>query len=152
MSEHAGSHVPEHVDDPIGAIAMIRPHLKPGRSIYICVPYSPMSREMLYYDVMNLPPHHLTRWNMRALSKLSEVMNMPLSIYMTKSKSPLKRAFRCTWVTVRGRETDVPWLSRLGAMAAHPAIFRRFVRESFGRERVDGRIAADDIMAILANS
>ena len=146
------SHVLEHIEGPVEAIAMIRSLLRPGGRIYVCVPYSPMSREMLYYDVMNLPPHHLTRWNMRALTKLSEVVNMPLSTYMPRPKSPLKRAIKCTWMTVCERETDVPWLSRMWAIVAHPTIFRRFLRESLGREQVGGRIAADDIMAVLENS
>lgn len=146
------SHVLEHVECPVEVIVMIRSILRPGGRIYVCVPYSPMSSEMLYYDFMNLPPHHLTRWNMRALTKLSEVVNMSLSTYMPKPKSPLKRAIRCTWVTLHEGEAKVSWLSRMWTIVNHPVIFRRFLREALGREQVDGRIAADNIMAVLENS
>ena len=146
------SHVLEHAEQPLEAIAAIQPFLKPGGRIFVSVPYSPMSREMLYFDVMNLPPHHMTRWNMRALGKLSEAANMSFSTYMPKPKPPLKRAIRATWVTVRQRETGVPVLSRIAAIMAHPAIFRRFLRQSYGRERVAGRIAADEILVVLGDS
>ena len=70
---------------------------------------------------------------------------------MPKPKPPLKRALKSTWISVHKREIDVPLLSRVGAILSHPSLFRRFLRQSLSRERIAGRSAADDILAVLEN-
>lgn len=64
------SHVLEHVGDPLGVMRQARARLSAGGSLYAAVPYSPMSRELAGWDIQNLPPHHLTRWNQASLAAL----------------------------------------------------------------------------------
>ena len=64
-------HCLEHVSNPIGLMEEMRGMLAPGGRIYISTPYSPMSFEGAWFDPLNHPPHHMTRWNRRAYEHLA---------------------------------------------------------------------------------
>ena len=72
LAEHAGGelfdfvasfHCLEHVPDPRGFVAAMLAALKPGGSLLLSTPYSPMSVENHWFDPLNHPPHHMSRWN-----------------------------------------------------------------------------------------
>lgn len=142
------SHVLEHVERPRELMQGVMRLLAPGGRVLFSVPYSPMSREYLSDDVMNLPPHHLTRWNISALRCLARVTGMALETWMPKAKSPLKRAMKHTCDSAVG-EGRVSGLARLPVLLANFRGFLRILAEHQARERVDGRMAADTILVSL---
>jgi SAM-dependent methyltransferase len=142
------SHVLEHVATPGALMGAVKNLLAPRGRILFSVPYSPMSREYLHDDVMNLPPHHMTRWNIRALDGLARVLSLELETWMPKAKAPWKRALKHTCDKVVG-EGRVRGLARLPVVLANWGDFRRVLADHRGRERVNGRPAADTILVSL---
>ncbi|MEK9672221.1 MAG: class I SAM-dependent methyltransferase [Rhodospirillaceae bacterium] len=142
------SHVLEHVGDPLGLMAGVTRLLAPGGRVLFSVPYSPMSREYLHDDVMNLPPHHMTRWNALSLDGLARVTGMTLETRMPKAKRPWKRALKHTCDIAAG-EGRVRGLARLPVILANVGTFRRVLADHQNRERVGGQMAADTILVSL---
>jgi len=142
------SHVLEHVATPGALMGAVRNLLAPKGRILFSVPYSPMSREYLHDDVMNLPPHHMTRWNIQALDGLARVLGLELETWMPKAKAPWKRALKHTCDKVRG-EGRVRGLARLPVVLANWGEFRRILADHRGRERVGGQMAGDTILVSL---
>lgn len=142
------SHVLEHVGDPLrlmrGIVRLLAPR---GRALF-SLPYSPMSREYLHDDVMNLPPHHMTRWNIGALEALAHITGLELETWMPEAKSPWKRALKHTCDQVAG-EGRVRGLLRLPVVLANLGTFRKILAAHKAREVVNGRPAADTILVSL---
>ena len=84
-------HCLEHVDHPVEFVRSLAALTRPGGRIFLSTPYSPMSFEAHWFDVMNHPPHHLTRWNLAAYRQLSALLGLPMR-YFTPSFSALKNA------------------------------------------------------------
>lgn len=145
------SHVLEHVADPLGVMRQAAARLKPGGAVYAALPYSPMSRELAGWDIQNLPPHHLTRWNQRSLSKLAGVLGLGLDLRLPKAKSPFKRAVRETCGQVLGGKHPAPW-TRAWVVLTHPRMFLDWCARFAARERVNGRPAGDSVLARFVKS
>ncbi|WP_404385056.1 class I SAM-dependent methyltransferase [Caenispirillum salinarum] len=141
------SHVLEHVADPLGLARTIISGLKPGGALVFSVPYSPMSREHPAWDIMNLPPHHMTRWNARSLRALADATGTTLSLRLSKPKSPFKRALKQTALVTKSGTSA---LGRFAALLRHPRTFRTIHALHARRERVNGRRAGDTVLAILS--
>lgn len=143
------SHVLEHVEDPLKIVMSCKALLEPGGEIVFSVPYSPTSREYRELDIMNLPPHHLTRWNMASLTRLAEVAGLKLSYDMRRPKPVLKRAIRHTVESVSGALGDAGLAATLRILLGHPRAFMAAVKLFLSREKVGGRRAADEILVRL---
>ena len=143
------SHVLEHVEDPLGVVQNCKKLLDPGGEIIFSVPYSPTSREYLRLDIMNLPPHHLTRWNMASLRRLAEIARLKLAHEMREAKPLLKRALRHTVESVNGPGKSSA-LRTVGTVLSHPKVFSEAIKVFRSRERIDGRRAADEILVRLS--
>lgn len=74
-------HILEHVSSPIEVLEKLKSMLSNNGLILVSVPLSPMTAEALEFDYLNLPPHHLTRWNSKSLIALSEKLQMEASLY-----------------------------------------------------------------------
>lgn len=146
------SHVLEHIPYPIETLKRIKALLEPGGSIVFSLPFSPMSREYPRWDVMNLPPHHLSRWSTSALKALADRLDMGLRYEVSKPKSALKRAMGQTWQTVVAPGAHPSRLARIALTLAHPASFVRVLRMHLGREKVNGRRAGDTALVTLSQN
>jgi SAM-dependent methyltransferase len=142
------THVLEHVESPLFVIENCKRMLHSGGEIMFSVPYSPTSREYHHFDVMNLPPHHLTRWNMESLRRLAEISKLKFSYGMRKPKPLLNRAVRHTLDASNARDAD-GHLRRLAVILSNPGIFIEALRLQGAREKIDGRRAADEILVRL---
>jgi SAM-dependent methyltransferase len=142
------THVLEHVESPLAVIENCKRLLHQGGEIMFSVPYSPTSREYLRLDVMNLPPHHLTRWNMASLRRLADISKLKFSYGMRKPKPLLNRAIRHTLDAANAKEADAH-LRRLAVVLSHPRRFIEGIRLHNAREKIDGRRAADEILVRL---
>jgi SAM-dependent methyltransferase len=142
------SHVLEHVADPLGVVGSAKRLLDPGGEVVLSVPYSPTSREYLKPDIMNLPPHHLTRWNMGALERLAERAGLNLSYEMRKPKPLFKRSLQYALEKITGRG-DAGGLRKAAILVSHPGALAEGLRVHRAREKIDGRRAADEILVRL---
>ena len=145
------SHVLEHLGDPLGSMIKIKMLLRCHGAVVFSVPYSPMSREFLRDDIMNLPPHHLTRWNIKSLCMLANKLNADIATRMPRAKSPLKRALKQTWLSAHEREENINPLLKVWYVLKNFNNFRFLLRSHKNREEVNGRRAADTILVFLNN-
>jgi SAM-dependent methyltransferase len=94
-------HVLEHVTDPLLLMKQAKEMLVKGGRLYITVPNSPTLYESRQLDPKNLPPHHLTRWNVRALRSLARRVGFDVNITASPD-SVLRRAVVATWLKAGG--------------------------------------------------
>jgi 2-polyprenyl-3-methyl-5-hydroxy-6-metoxy-1,4-benzoquinol methylase len=141
----AAFHCLEHVPDPLGFARTLASLLDAGGRLFLSTPYSPMSFEGAWFDVLNYPPHHLTRWNARAYQKLAELLGMEVVFHMPSAGSTLRRAFRSMRL-IRANG----WAGSLGdgvlAILSAPNLFAKEVIRQAKRERFGGRVAADVVL------
>ncbi|MBI5618501.1 MAG: class I SAM-dependent methyltransferase [Gammaproteobacteria bacterium] len=144
-------HVVEHVADPVGLLLEARALLAPGGMIMFSVPLSPPSYEAVWRDPLNLPPHHLTRWNLRALERLAARVGLRSRLVIPDADSLLTRtvhALLVQAVSPFAPVTRVEKLRRLLAHAlAHPALVWRTLRCQLAWPRRAGRVLPDVVLA-----
>lgn len=142
------SHVLEHVGDPLGVMQTLLARLAPGGRLMTAVPYSPMSRELTEWDIMNLPPHHLTRWNAQSLHGLAATLGCQVELHAAKAKSPFKRAVQDTCGDVLG-DKHPSTLKRIATVLGHWGVFKGFLAQHQAREWVNGKAAGDSVLAVF---
>lgn len=116
-------HVLEHVEDPVGFAASLVSLAEPSGRVFLSTPNSPMSFEGRWFDILNHPPHHLTRWNPRAYAKLASILGCRIRMFHPPS-SVLRDTFKLFQLLRHGTKT----LSRAGKIKDalfHPATFAR---------------------------
>lgn len=138
-------HCLEHIPDPVGLLATMRDHAGPRGRVLFSVPYSPMYFEGGWFDPLNHPPHHLTRWNARALAGLAQRCGETARFEMPAAYSTVRRARYALAIEQLGphwaRRRAWRWLP-----LAHPVGFMRELARQARRERVAGRAAADVVL------
>lgn len=142
------SHVMEHVEDPLGVMKTLLARLAPGGRLMTAVPYSPMSRELTDWDIMNLPPHHLTRWNKQSLHGLADALGCNVELHAAKAKSPLKRAVQDTCGDVLG-DKHPSNLKRVITVLSNVNLFKSYLNRHRAREQVNGKPAGDSVLAVF---
>ena len=87
-------HVVEHVAAPVPLLMALAQRLAPGGQIFFSVPLTPMSTEHAWIDPFNLPPHHLTRWNLRSLTALAKATGLRMEFELPRADSLFTRWLR----------------------------------------------------------
>lgn len=100
-------HCLEHVPQPVEFVRELLRATAPGGRVFLSTPYSPMSFEQDWFDVLNHPPHHMTRWNLRAYQKLAELLGLQMRHYAPASR-PLKQALQAFGLRHYGPHARVP--------------------------------------------
>lgn len=139
-------HCLEHVTDPVGLLRTMRGHAGPSGRVLFSVPYSPMYFESRWFDPLNHPPHHLSRWNRTALESLGAQVGAQVRLTMPPAYSLLTRARFALAIRFGGPH----WLRRPRqarlAPLRHPLAFVEELARQARRETVDGRAAADVVL------
>jgi SAM-dependent methyltransferase len=65
-------HVLEHVADPVAFLQELSAFVKPGGTMNVSVPDMDGPIKYIRPCVMNMPPHHATKWGKRALTQLGK--------------------------------------------------------------------------------
>jgi 2-polyprenyl-3-methyl-5-hydroxy-6-metoxy-1,4-benzoquinol methylase len=131
-------HVVEHIADPVATVRAALGLLKPHGTLYISTPFSPMLCEIGQYHPLNLPPHHTTRWTARSYEALAQTLDcsfeftMPRCSYLAAGLKMAKYVGSPAWKT-----------------ALRPQLWLKWRRELFGRPKVNGHIANDEILVTL---
>lgn len=68
----------EHVAAPREFLEASIACLKPGGRLVVSVPGEDSFAKFLYWDVLNMPPHHVTRWTDACLRSIAETCNVKL--------------------------------------------------------------------------
>lgn len=68
----------EHVSDVAGFIQSCARCVKPGGKLIIAVPSEESFLRFSTNSILNMPPHHITRWTDKALTSISGVINFRL--------------------------------------------------------------------------
>lgn len=141
-------HCLEHVDDPLKFVSSLLGVVAPGGRLFLSTPYSPMSFEADWFDVLNHPPHHMTRWNKQAYEALADQVGAKMR-WFTPRSSALKRTLNEFRLLRHGPNRPVPKSKLLADLLGDFPNVLRFYGRQRQRGRVDG-IAADVILVEFA--
>jgi SAM-dependent methyltransferase len=100
-------HCLEHVSQPVGFVRELLRATAPGGKLFLSTPYSPMSFERDWFDVLNHPPHHLSRWNLAAYRKLAEILGVKMRHFAPRRR-PLSQALGMFCLQTYGPNVNVP--------------------------------------------
>lgn len=142
-------HCLEHVNEPKNFVASMLSVLKPEGSIFISTPHSPMSFEQGWFDIMNNPPHHITRWNKEAYDELSRQLNCSVQYWMPPAKSALVRAISTFRFSAFGNRLSPSSLKILLTLVTQPLAFFKILVHQFKRSKINGQVAADVVLVEL---
>jgi SAM-dependent methyltransferase len=111
-------HCLEHVGQPVEFIRALMGAVAPGGRLLISTPYSPMSWEPEWFDILNHPPHHLTRWNLAAYQRLAGLTGTTMRYFVPPSYA-LKRAVRSFQLLHYGPHNSVGRVPLLKDLLCH---------------------------------
>lgn len=146
-------HCLEHVEDPKAFVASMERILAPDGRIILSVPYSPTSSEIFDWDCLNLPPHHITRWNKASLQMLGTTMGMATELETDESTfgeffglRPILWRFIALSGGSRGKIVDLtsPFLN--------PLRFMKVVSFATTRERTKGKRVGETALVTFRRS
>lgn len=137
-------HCLEHLADPLAFAGSAAAMLAQNGRLFFSTPYSPMSFEELWFDPLNHPPHHLTRWNEKSYRHLARMLGLTVKFFMPRPSSSLSRALRALMLSAKGPHASVGDGAFIVGRRPHLAI-REWYRQS-RREKVAGRTAADVVL------
>ena len=99
-------HCLEHVSQPVEFVRELLRATAPGGKLFLSTPYSPMSFEAEWFDVLNHPPHHMARWNLAAYRKLAEILGVKMRHFAPNNRS-LKQALQLFRLKTYGANVNV---------------------------------------------
>ncbi len=138
-------HCLEHVPEPVSFVRELLQVTAPGGRVFVSTPYSPMSTEENAYDILNLPPHHLTRWNLAAYQQLAKLLGAKMR-YFVPSAGPFIRALKAFWVNHHGPNQPIDKTRLLADLTFHFPEISRLYRKHMDRQKANGGIGADVIL------
>jgi 2-polyprenyl-3-methyl-5-hydroxy-6-metoxy-1,4-benzoquinol methylase len=143
-------HCIEHVENPISFLHQIKELLKPDVGVaLVSAPLSPMSFEYGWFDPLNHPPHHLSRWSERALQKLAEITGFGVIITASPPGSNIYRALHSLMLAKVGVLQSRGGIQKLVLAARYfPDFLKECIVQS-RRPRICGRTAGDTFLAAL---
>jgi 2-polyprenyl-3-methyl-5-hydroxy-6-metoxy-1,4-benzoquinol methylase len=142
-------HCLEHVPDPKKLVESMKSAINQTGSIFISTPYSPMSFETNWFDPLNHPPHHLSRWNKKAYQELGIQLGLNVNFYMPKPSNSLSRAMRALNYEWFGPAHAKPTRQLfLAALSKPTALVSEYLRQ-LQREKLDLHVAADTVLVKL---
>jgi len=141
-------HCLEHVSEPVEFVRALLKVTAPGGRVFVSTPYSPMSTEIGFFDILNHPPHHLTRWNLAAYQKLAAILGVKMRYFVPPSGAA-KRALKAFWILKHGTRRKISKAILLVDLMRDFPAFLRERRKQVERERANQGIGADVILVEL---
>lgn len=138
-------HCLEHVSQPVEFVRELLRATAPGGKLFLSTPYSPMSFERDWFDVLNHPPHHMARWNLAAYRKLAEILGVKMRHFAPHNR-PLKQALQAFRLKTYGPGVAVSRLILLKDLLGHTPQFFSDWRELCRRARHHDNGGADLIL------
>lgn len=142
-------HCLEHVEDPVGFMRSLVQLVAPGGRLFVSTPYSPMSFESDWFDVLNHPPHHMTRWNRKAYEKLAALLGMKMRWFVPESTALLRTLSVFIAVSYGPHRPIGKGRLLRDLVLKSPSFFRLYAKQSRRGRDVGEGIAADVILVEL---
>jgi hypothetical protein len=108
-----------------------------------------MSFETMWFDPLNHPPHHLSRWSISALQALAQQAGLSVTIDHDPAPSLLSRSLRALALADRGL-APASKAAKLGIALRRPFTSLAELQRQSRRARIDGRTAGDIFLASFA--
>lgn len=143
-------HCLEHVSKPLEFMQKIKSIVSSNGLIIISTPYSPMTFENAWFDPMNHPPHHMTRWNKNSYTMLAQQLGMKLALVTspaTSIKSRMKEGLGFKKHGVGKVLTDNEMSTGL---LKKPFAMLREYRYQKNRDVVNDAVAGNAVIAIFS--
>jgi SAM-dependent methyltransferase len=141
-------HCLEHVSRPVEFVRALIEVTAPGGRVFVSTPYSPMSFESDWFDIMNHPPHHMTRWNLAAYRRLAELLGVKMRYFVPPS-SAAKQALNTFRLLQYGPHRRMGKVRQFADLACHFPEFLRQYRKQLARNRSQQVGGADVILVEL---
>ncbi len=93
-------HVLEHVVNPVIFLKNVLPLLSSRGKIYISTPLSPMHFERFSFDILNHPPHHLSRFSVKSYTEIARILNCNIRYYKSPASRFIERFTLCLRVSL----------------------------------------------------
>ncbi|MBD2551057.1 class I SAM-dependent methyltransferase [Microcystis elabens FACHB-917] len=139
-------HCLEHVPDPKGFIASMVKLLKPGGRIFLSTPYSPMSFEHIWFDPLNHPPHHLSRWNKASFEELAKQLDLSFSCLLAPASSFIDRVLESLNLSIYGPQNLQRYRKLVSKVVSHPLLAGKAIVSQLTRELVNGSTAGNVVL------
>jgi len=141
-------HCLEHVADPVDFVRQLLETVSPGGRLFLSTPYSPMSFESDWFDVMNHPPHHMTRWNLAAYRELARLTGTSLRHFSPRINT-LRQTIQSVRLKTFGNDHGVPRPALLKVLIAQMPSFLAEWKRLRLRARNHGNCGGDVILVEL---
>jgi 2-polyprenyl-3-methyl-5-hydroxy-6-metoxy-1,4-benzoquinol methylase len=144
-------HCLEHVEQPVEFVRSLMAVVAPGGRLFISTPYSPMSFESDWFDILNHPPHHMTRWNLAAYQRLAEMVGAKMRFFAPPSHA-MQKALNVFRLQQYGPNCCVSKARLLKDLLCRLPAFLRLYQEQTKRTRNSQVDGADVILVELTVS
>lgn len=144
-------HCLEHVEDPRGLIAGMSRLLAPGGRMFVSTPYSPMSFEGMWFDPLNHPPHHMTRWNRRSYQELAAQLNLAIKFTLPPAHGVISRIAESFNLALNGPSGMQDRRTILSRAIGSPGRLMREAARQLMRPRIGARTAANVVLVELTS-
>ena len=139
-------HCLEHLSDPKGIVRSMQELLAPGGSIFLSTPYSPMSWEGAWFDPLNHPPHHMTRWNEKSYKALGSHIGLEPTFRMPKPAPLTFRVAEALNFRWNGPQYPLSRRNVLKRALKNPSLWTKEVARQLFRERMNGAATANVVL------
>lgn len=139
-------HCLEHVSNPKDFVSSMLSILKPGGKIFLSTPYSPMSFEAIWFDPLNHPPHHLTRWNILSYNELARQLELKCNHFMPSADGVVGRALFALNLARNGPANLDSRNRMMGTALHHPLTTLRELMRQNRYQTVNNKTAANVVM------
>lgn len=139
-------HCLEHIGNPKEFVGELVSLLNPTGAIYISTPYSPMDFELDWYDVLNHPPHHMGRWNLKSYNKLAEILGLEIEFFVPEPAKLLNTAVKSFMFSVIGHPNYGSKGIVLKSMILFPTKFITHLYKQSKRVKMNGKRAPNVIL------
>lgn len=143
-------HCLEHVSSPLAFAKTCLSLTKANGIMCFSTPFSPMSFEDYWYDPLNNPPHHMTRWNSLSYNVLAQNLGLQCQLASPNAGSALRRAAMSVALYKYRSPVHLTKAAISKSVLLHPAMFVRNFFRQIQRERLDGRAAGDVVLVIFS--
>lgn len=113
-------HTLEHVPDPVSFVRELVELAKGDGVVCISTPLSPMYFESVWFDVLNHPPHHLTRWSLSAYRALATELGLSIRFEFPPAESWARQLWFTVSLVAFGPASKASRSARLLSVAGHP--------------------------------
>jgi len=141
-------HCLEHVEQPVKFVEQMLALLKPGGTLWVSTPNSPMSFEADWFDVMNHPPHHLGRWNPAAYRALAARVGCRCELFSPQVYS-LRQALGTFQLVLYGANRRLNRFRLLADLLTKAGRFMEIWKRQRSRARASAPLAGDVLLARL---